>query len=33
MAGLFAYALNGVTVLKGNKVMQVAGHYAYAPLA
>jgi len=33
VAGLFAYVPNGVTVLKGNKVTQVAGHFAYAPLA
>jgi len=28
-----AYTLHGVTVLKGNKVTQVAGHYAYVPPA
>jgi len=33
MAGLFAYVPNGMTVPKGNKVMQVAGHFAYASLA
>jgi len=33
VAGLYAYTLHGVTVLKGNKVTQAAGHCAYAPLA